>query len=94
MILVIWLYSYLNNYIHYDFTNHQEWAFEIAKEVTGFGICCTFDKFIIAPGSTTNIPEIPGLKEAGYLTNVILFELEEKPESIRVHLNMLSMQGI
>lgn len=41
-------------------------------------------KFIIATGATTNIPNIEGLNEIGYLTNVSLFDLEEKPESITI----------
>ncbi len=41
-------------------------------------------KFVIATGSTTNIPEIEGLKEVGYLTNISLFDLEEKPESLTI----------
>ena len=31
-------------------------------------------KFIIATGATTNIPNIEGLNEIGYLTNVSLFD--------------------
>jgi mercuric reductase len=41
-------------------------------------------KFIIATGATTNVPEIEGLEDIGYLTNVSLFDLEEKPESITI----------
>jgi len=41
-------------------------------------------KFIIATGATTNIPNIEGLNEIGLLTNVSLFDLEEKPESITI----------
>jgi len=41
-------------------------------------------KFIIATGATTNVPEIEGLKEIGYLTNVSLFDLEEQPESMTI----------
>lgn len=41
-------------------------------------------KFIIATGATTNIPDIEGLKDIGYLTNVTLFDLEEKPTSITI----------
>lgn len=41
-------------------------------------------KFIIATGATTNIPDIEGLNEIGYLTNVSLFDLEEQPESITI----------
>lgn len=42
------------------------------------------DKFVIASGATTNIPQIEGLNEIGYLTNVSLFDLEEKPESMTI----------
>ncbi len=41
-------------------------------------------KFVIATGATTNVPEIEGLNDIGYLTNVSLFDLEEKPESITI----------
>ena len=41
-------------------------------------------KFLIATGSTTNIPDIPGLKDVGFLTNVTLFDMEEKPESLTI----------
>ena len=41
-------------------------------------------KFIIATGVTTNTPNIEGLNEIGYLTNVSLFDLEEKPESLTI----------
>lgn len=37
---------------------------------------------LIATGSSTFVPEIPGLKEAGYLTNETLYELEELPEHL------------
>ena len=39
---------------------------------------------LIATGSTTFIPDIPGLKETGYLTNETLYELEELPEHLIV----------
>jgi mercuric reductase len=41
-------------------------------------------KFIIATGATTNIPDMEGLKDIGYLTNVSLFDLEEQPASITI----------
>ncbi len=41
-------------------------------------------KFLIATGSTTKIPDIKGLKETGYLTNVSLFDLEKQPKSMIV----------
>lgn len=44
----------------------------------------TADKFLIATGASTNVPNIEGLHQAGYLTNVTLFDLEEKPESLTI----------
>lgn len=44
----------------------------------------TAENILIATGSTTFIPDIPGLKEAGYLTNETLYELEELPEHLIV----------
>jgi mercuric reductase len=41
-------------------------------------------KILIATGATTNIPDIEGLDQVGYLTNVLLFDLEEKPESLTI----------
>ena len=41
-------------------------------------------KYIIATGASTNIPDIEGLKDIGYLTNISLFDLEEKPESLTI----------
>jgi mercuric reductase len=38
----------------------------------------------IATGATTNIPSIEGLNKVGYLTNVSLFDLEEKPKSLTI----------
>ncbi|MGC8541833.1 MAG: dihydrolipoyl dehydrogenase family protein, partial [Phycisphaerae bacterium] len=44
----------------------------------------TADHILIATGATAAIPEIPGLSEAGYLTNESAFELETLPESLIV----------
>lgn len=44
----------------------------------------TASKFLIATGATTNIPNIEGLKETGYLTNVSLFDMEEKPDGLTI----------
>jgi mercuric reductase len=41
-------------------------------------------KFLIATGATTNIPNIEGLDKIDYLTNVSLFDLEEKPDSLTI----------
>ncbi|GAB4469441.1 MAG: FAD-dependent oxidoreductase [Armatimonadaceae bacterium] len=38
--------------------------------------------FLIATGSSPRVPSIPGLEDAGYLTNVSLFDLTETPESV------------
>lgn len=42
------------------------------------------ENILIATGSTTFIPEIPGLKETGYLTNETLYDLDELPEHLIV----------
>lgn len=42
------------------------------------------DRILIATGVSPSIPDIPGLKEAGYLTNETAFELEKLPESLIV----------
>ena len=44
----------------------------------------TAANIIIATGATTNIPSIEGLNKVGYLTNVSLFDLEEKPKSLTI----------
>ena len=44
----------------------------------------TATNIIIATGATTNIPNIEGLNEVGYLTNMSLFDLEAKPKSLTI----------
>jgi len=44
----------------------------------------TADYMLLATGATAAIPEIPGLSEAGYLTNESAFELATLPESLIV----------
>ena len=41
-------------------------------------------KFIIATGATTNIPNIKGIETIDYLTNVSLFDLQKKPDSMTI----------
>lgn len=41
-------------------------------------------KFLIATGATTNLPDIEGLNDVGYLTNETLFDLEQQPEHLIV----------
>ena len=44
----------------------------------------TATNILIATGATTNIPNIEGLEDVGFLTNISLFDLEEKPESLTI----------
>lgn len=44
----------------------------------------TARRFVIATGSAPAIPEIPGLGDVPYLTNVSLFDLRERPEHLLV----------
>jgi len=40
------------------------------------------DALLVATGATAAVPPIPGLQEAGYLTNETAFELDELPEQL------------
>ncbi len=42
------------------------------------------DKFIIATGAEANRPDIPGLDEVGYITNLEALRLEELPSSLLI----------
>ena len=42
------------------------------------------DKFIIATGSTANVPPIDGIKEAGYLTHIEALKLKTQPKELVV----------
>jgi mercuric reductase len=42
------------------------------------------DRILVATGAAPRIPAIPGLADAGYLTNESAFELEELPQSLIV----------
>lgn len=42
------------------------------------------ERILVATGSTTFVPDIPGLKEIDYLTNETLYDLEELPEHLIV----------
>lgn len=42
------------------------------------------EKILIATGSTTFVPDIPGLQETGYLTNDTLYDLEKLPQHLIV----------
>jgi len=63
----------------------EGWAnFVNDKTIEVNGATYTASRFLISTGSTTNIPDIQGLQEVGYLTNISLFDLEEKPESLTI----------
>jgi len=42
------------------------------------------EKFIIATGASTRIPQIEGINEVGYLIHTSIFDLEELPESLTI----------
>jgi pyruvate/2-oxoglutarate dehydrogenase complex dihydrolipoamide dehydrogenase (E3) component len=48
------------------------------------GVRLRFKKAMIATGSRSRLPTIPGLAEAGYLTNETVFDLTEPPASLLV----------
>ena len=43
-----------------------------------------FEKALIATGARPNVPDIPGLKQAGFLTNATVFDLTELPARLLV----------
>ena len=51
-------------------------------EVDGATLC--FARAVIATGARPSAPPIPGLEEAGYLTNETLFELTERPRRLGI----------
>ena len=61
------------------------WAeFIDEKTIRVDGKTYTAEKFVIATGATTKIPDIPGLAQIDYLTHKTLFDLEKKPESLTI----------
>lgn len=61
------------------------WAsFKDEKTIVVDGKEYTALKFLIVTGATTNVPNTLGLNEMDYLTNVSLFDLEDKPESLTI----------
>ena len=53
-----------------------------ALTVDGATLC--FEKAVIATGARPNLPAIPGLAEAGYLTNETVFEIDQLPPRLLV----------
>jgi pyruvate/2-oxoglutarate dehydrogenase complex dihydrolipoamide dehydrogenase (E3) component len=58
--------------------------FENAREVVVGEDKLRFKRAIIATGARAATPPVPGLAEAGYLTNETVFELEELPKRLLV----------
>ncbi|MCS1350099.1 NAD(P)/FAD-dependent oxidoreductase [Mechercharimyces sp. CAU 1602] len=50
----------------------------------GMGEVLHGKRIVVATGSSPVLPPIPGLAEAGYITNETLFSLEQKPSSLAV----------
>ena len=55
-----------------------------AQSIEVGGETITGRRILIATGARTFVPEIPGLEEAGYLTNEELYALDERPERLIV----------
>lgn len=59
-------------------------SFSGAKEVSVGGEKYTAEKFIIATGSTANVPEIEGIREVGYVTHIGALALKDQPKEMVV----------
>jgi mercuric reductase len=55
-----------------------------ARTVAVNGESLSADRFVIATGSTATVPNIPGLREAGYLTHIEALRRERLPQSLIV----------
>lgn len=58
--------------------------FRSARELEVEGVTLQSRKFVIATGSRAAVPPIPGLREAGFLTNVEAFQLKDLPGRLAV----------
>ncbi len=59
-------------------------SFVDAQAIEVEGVRYEADQFIITTGSTPTIPEVPGLREAGFITSDEALELTEAPKSMVV----------
>lgn len=59
-------------------------SFSGKKEIIVGGEKYTAEKFIIATGSTANIPPIEGIREVGYVTHIGALALKEQPKEMVV----------
>ncbi len=58
--------------------------FVAADEIEAGGLRVKSRRFVIATGSSSAVPSIPGLKDAPYLTNETVFDLEVRPRHLIV----------
>ena len=73
----------LANLEHVTYIEGQA-SFSGEKEVAVNGEKLTAEKFIIATGSTANVPPIEGIKEAGYVTHIEALKLKEQPKELAI----------
>jgi len=59
-----------------------EGAFESEHRLVVGGEPIEADRVVVCTGSRSFVPEVPGLREAGYITHVEVFDLKELPESL------------
>ncbi|MCH7641258.1 FAD-dependent oxidoreductase, partial [Patescibacteria group bacterium] len=73
----------LNNLEHVThIEGRAKFTSEAEIEVNGERL--TADKFILATGSTANVPPIEGIKEAGYITHIEALKLDGQPKELVV----------
>ena len=73
----------LKNLEHVTFMEGKA-AFSSEKEIAVDGESYTAEKFIIATGSTANVPPIEGISDAGYVTHIEALKLTEQPKEMLV----------
>lgn len=61
-----------------------EARFVSADAIEVAGRVLRFSRAVVATGSHPDVPDLPGLREAGFLTNESVFSLEERPASLVV----------
>ena len=59
-------------------------SFTSSHEVKANGERYSGDKFVVATGSSPAVPQIPGIREVSYLTNVEALSLPNRPDSMIV----------
>lgn len=64
------------------YTDHARFLSE--REVVVGGNILTGDRFVIATGATTSLPDIEGIETVGYITNLDVPTLDALPESLIV----------